>query len=276
MTKALSSAVLGVLVMSQVHAAEVNITEVEQFIRQNCSISTAEQGLPSLSASCPIGHGIYQGMEPSSPEKNFFWVQCGADIHSMNESQLTRKVVEITENNVVQSYDGEYYRCLNGPYEAYKDAVQVNRYMSRLLGIEGFVRQVFLNEQLLKDGGGLQDNKGSGLSMVEPTLLNHTQVGGIVLFIPVYYDDKLSFYREANSFWNRMTLKDATKVCLSLDAELIKGEDIDLLEQHENAASWPSVIPFWTQSGNVRAFGGKTYTSTENSKFYIACRQPKG
>nr|PMJ45149.1 hypothetical protein BCU22_05570 [Vibrio cyclitrophicus] len=237
--------------------------------------------LPMLASSCPIGRALYQGITPNVNIDGFYWAQCGASKKPFSSSLLLEKLVSETRSQLVQAYDGEYYRCLTGPYRKYEDANQVAHYASKLLSIDVFVRE----NQLVKPIPSELNSRAqpqpqpkpkamTNNDTVNPFIMNRTEVDDLSYFIPVFHDNSFSFYREQDQVWNRFTYSKAVSACESLNAKLVNGEDFERLSKHESLETWPKKLPYWIDGGYVRNFEGQEYSSTKNSKLYLMCRQP--
>lgn len=270
----LTMSVLCTLCTSSAFAQE---SAVSQFLERNCSVSKQPHGLPMLTSSCPIGRALYQDISPNVNIDGFYWAQCGASKKPFSSSLLLEKLVSVTRSNLVQAYDGEYYRCLTGPYRQYEDANKVTRYASELLGIDVFVREGQIVEQTFSElNSSAQPKLRAMLSneTVDPIITNRTVIGNLSYFIPIFHGSSFSFYREKDKVWNRFTYSKAVSACESLNAELVNGRDLEQLSQHESVGTWPQMLPYWIKGGYVRNFEGEEYSSTKNSKLYLMCRQP--
>ncbi|WP_299140669.1 SPOR domain-containing protein [uncultured Vibrio sp.] len=250
---------------------------IHMFLDENCRVSTQPDNLPILASSCPIGRALYQGISPNINLDGFYWAQCGANVEPFSSSPLLKKLTSVTHSQLVQSYDGEYYRCLTGPYRKYEDAKKVAHYASKLLKVDAFIRE----SQLVKQSSSTFTNNQSNepKSKVIPNngavIMNRTVIGELSYFIPVFHDNSFSFFNENDKRWNRFTYQNALSTCKSLNAELIKGDDFEQLIQHESVETWPKTLPYWVEGGYVRNFEGKQYSSTKNSKLYLMCRQSR-
>lgn len=274
----LTMSVFCALCTSSVFAQE-NV--VSSFLEKNCRVSTQQsRDLPVLDSSCPIGRALYQGISPNVNIDGFYWAQCGAGKKSFSSSLLLEKLVSVTRSNLVQAYDGEYYRCLTGPYRKYEDANQVARYASKLLGIDVFVREGQIvkptSSELNSSALSAQPKQRAILSneTVEPIITNRTVIGDLSYFIPVFHGNSFSFYHEKDKSWNRFTYSKAVSACESLNAKLVNGDDLERLSKHESLETWPQMLPYWIEGGYIRNFEGEEYSSTKNSKLYLMCRQP--
>ncbi|NOH36566.1 hypothetical protein [Vibrio chagasii] len=185
--------------------------------------------------------------------------------------------MSVTRSNLVQAYDGEYYRCLTGPYRKYEDANQVARYASKFLGIDVFVREGQIVKQTSSKLNSSAQSKQRAIpsnETVEPIITNRTTIGDLSYFIPVFHGNSFSFYHEKDKSWNRFTYSEAVSACESLNAKLVNKDDLERLSKHESLETWPQILPYWIEGGYVRNFKGEEYSSTKNSKLYLRCRQP--
>lgn len=262
---------------------------VTLYLKAQCGVAKQSEALPLLSQSCPIGKGLYGGTNPTTQPNAYFWVQCGAASQPFkNTGQLT-KINKITQNNVLQAYDGKIYRCLVGPYRLHRDAYQVMRYISTLTSEQGFVRQHILSlttppPELAAELSKPTLPQAEQTQPAKATIASEGAIDAVIeyrvsdnertFFIPVFHDERLAFHNESNKVWNRFNYKEATRKCRGLDADLISSEEIDKLVSMVDQSTWPRALPYWLQSGQGRFLGGQAYNATENSQLYVMCSKP--
>ncbi|MEZ9798389.1 SPOR domain-containing protein [Vibrio cyclitrophicus] len=280
MNKQLALLTIGMVYVLSIPSVSAQENVVSSFLEENCRVSMQPHDLPVLASTCPLGQALYKGISPNANLNGFYWVQCGASTEPFSSLLLLEKLASVTSSHLVQSHDGEYYRCLTGPYYKYEDANQVARYASKLLSIDVFVRESQLVKPVVSVFNSSVENAESkqqilpSNELVDPIIINRTEIGDLSYFIPVFYDDSFSFYSEKDKEWNRFTYSKAVSACESLNAELVNSDDLKRLSQHESVDTWPKILPYWIIGGYVRNFEGEEYSSTKNSKLYLMCRQP--
>lgn len=102
---------------------------------------SAEQ-LPLLDSACPIGNGIWGNKTISASKTTIFWVQCGMMRHPLSTSK-TKLLKQQVSSNVWMKKEGNNYRCLIGPYDAYAKALTDRNQLKKLPGYQdAFIRVV--------------------------------------------------------------------------------------------------------------------------------------
>ncbi|PTC04809.1 hypothetical protein C9980_10935 [Vibrio mediterranei] len=239
-----------------------------EYVQERCDTTRYSSFLPLLSPDCPIGQGLYGNDEPDE-KPAFYWVQCGASSNPFHVDDTHRKVAIATQSNLVQSFDGEYYRCLSGPYFQYIDAKVVGRYISSLIKKETFLRQhVFISANRSQVTSVLK-------SYNEPKVVIETQqqVGEQTFFIPTYPESPRISNWEANQRWQRFSYEVAKQTCQSLNASLVTKPDIEALKRHIDVTAWPVALPFWLDEEQAAFLSGKSVSATPKSKLYLMCKR---
>ncbi|MGR5362897.1 hypothetical protein ACPV54_18675 [Vibrio mediterranei] len=241
---------------------------VTEYVQERCDTTRYSSFLPLLSPDCPIGKGLYGNDEPDD-KPAFYWVQCGASSKPFHVDDTHRRVAIATQNNLVQSFDGEYYRCLIGPYSQFIDAKMVGRYISSLIKKETFLRQhVLIPVNRVQVTSVLKSYNES-----KAVLENQQQIGEQIFFIPTYPESQRTSNWEVNQRWQRFSYEVAKQTCQSLNASLITKPDIEALQRHIDVAAWPKALPFWLDEQQAAFLDGKSVSATTKSKLYLVCKR---
>ncbi|MCG9663208.1 hypothetical protein L1D26_09060 [Vibrio mediterranei] len=241
---------------------------VTEYVQERCDTTLYSSFLPLLSSDCPIGKGLYGNDQPDE-KPAFYWVQCGASSKPFHVDDTHRKVAIATQSNLVQSFDGEYYRCLSGPYSQYIDAKVVGRYISSLIKKETFLRQ----HVLISANHSQMTSVLKSYNESKVVLENQQQVGEQVFFIPTYPESQRTSNWEVNQRWQRFSYEVAKQTCLSLNASLVTKPDIEALKRHIDVAAWPTALPFWLDEEQAAFLSGKSVSATPKSKLYLMCKR---
>ncbi|WP_114767738.1 SPOR domain-containing protein [Vibrio rhodolitus] len=300
--KLLTLATLGGISMMQPVSAQEFLCDATQ---------ASAQELPLLSASCPIGQGLWGKQQPKGDESTF-WIQCGvlSKPLSVKEAKL---IYPHISTDVWAKIEGKNARCLIGPYQNFSEASKDLLAVKKLKPYQqAFIREVVkgappqskvlppqpkpkANAQPLpvKTAATRQSTtilppakvtkpaeiKAAPVAAkpvpveMEISVRREIRVGDLHFKVPYlpFSDDQ--FYMEYDKPWSRVDFAKATKVCHALDMEVPSPAEWQTLLEADVMKShqWPMHLPYWGSDNAALFTSGKVTITSGKSLLNVMC-----
>ena len=214
---------------------------------------------PLLSASCPLGQGLWGEASPKHSD-SYFWIQCGVYPSPVKTEHVVPLLKELNQP-VGNKKSPSGYHCLIGPYRDYLYALKGLQQAKKV--------KHFKNS-------ALREIDLSTLNMLESTAVHiqrQFKTPSYRVFVPFIMSHSEGQYREKNEQWSRMTYQDAHRLCqekkLSLPNESFwkEANSSDVF----NVYGLPSSVPYWGDNKQAFFASGSKVASTEQSLLNVLC-----
>ncbi len=212
---------------------------------------------PLLSESCPLGHGLWGGIQPQNMG-SVFWIQCGVSRNPIKFKNVL-PALKLLDKDVWNKKSSSGFHCLIGPYQSYSQAIEEQRKIKEVQGFnDSTLREIVLSEL---------NSQHASIQIQRQFRTPHYKV-----IVPVSSDAN---YREKGDVWSRMTYQEADQTChqnkMSLPDERFWEEasslSVDMFESH----ALPIVVPYWSQNKQAYSTLGENASWPEKSLFSVLC-----
>ncbi len=290
-------------IVTLVGAGAVMPVSAQEFLCDATQASAHE--LPLLSASCPIGKGLWGKQQPKG-DQSTFWIQCGVLAKPLTLEQA-KVIYPHISGDVWAKVEGKNARCLIGPYQDFTQASIDLRAVKQLKPYQqAFIREVVKGappsvvpaRKIAAQAQASKPAKRQSTTIIPPSkpapiaaakpipkeaaapsnkleisIRREIKIGDVSFSVPYLPLSDEQFYMEYDKPWSRLDFAMATKVCQQLDMSVPSQDQWQTLLAADVMQSnqWPMHLPYWGSDHTALFTSGKITHISGKSLLNIMC-----